>query len=160
MLRSSNCVLTGKTPAEFAKLNECPLDPGMCDFLDLCPLPISFFFFRFCFALAVVLPLFLKNDTSLSALQSTWVKLCKTLRNSVPTLFYQSVFLKDIRFLFYFKFKTSVPQVLTYCCDLSGFPLSLCSVVSFGMLKNSRVISRSSLSTSSEKSQVAHFRLF
>uniref|UniRef100_A0A8C5QNQ7 DNA-directed RNA polymerase n=1 Tax=Leptobrachium leishanense TaxID=445787 RepID=A0A8C5QNQ7_9ANUR len=28
MLRSSNCVLTGKTPAEFAKLNECPLDPG------------------------------------------------------------------------------------------------------------------------------------
>ncbi|KAL6091205.1 hypothetical protein STEG23_023465, partial [Scotinomys teguina] len=27
MLRSSNCVLTGKTPAEFAKLNECPLDP-------------------------------------------------------------------------------------------------------------------------------------
>lgn len=29
MLRSSNCVLTGKTPMEFAKLNECPLDPGM-----------------------------------------------------------------------------------------------------------------------------------
>ncbi|XP_056425888.1 DNA-directed RNA polymerase III subunit RPC2 [Hyla sarda] len=28
MLRSSNCVLMGKTPAEFAKLNECPLDPG------------------------------------------------------------------------------------------------------------------------------------
>ncbi|EPY74053.1 DNA-directed RNA polymerase III subunit RPC2 isoform 1 [Camelus ferus] len=28
MLHSSNCVLTGKTPAEFAKLNECPLDPG------------------------------------------------------------------------------------------------------------------------------------
>lgn len=28
MLRSSNCVLTGKTPMEFAKLNECPLDPG------------------------------------------------------------------------------------------------------------------------------------
>lgn len=28
MLRSSNCVLTGKTPAEFGKLNECPLDPG------------------------------------------------------------------------------------------------------------------------------------
>ncbi|XP_061415849.1 DNA-directed RNA polymerase III subunit RPC2 [Lethenteron reissneri] len=28
MLRSSNCVLTGKTPAEMAKLNECPLDPG------------------------------------------------------------------------------------------------------------------------------------
>lgn len=29
MLRSSNCVLTGKTPMEFAKLNECPLDPGI-----------------------------------------------------------------------------------------------------------------------------------
>jgi len=28
MLRSSNCVLTGKTPAELAKLNECPIDPG------------------------------------------------------------------------------------------------------------------------------------
>ena len=42
MLRSSNCVLTGKTPAEFAKLNECPLDPGMCDFWDL---STSFFFF-------------------------------------------------------------------------------------------------------------------
>ncbi|XP_064629058.1 DNA-directed RNA polymerase III subunit RPC2-like [Lineus longissimus] len=28
MLRSSNCVLTDKTPAELAKLNECPLDPG------------------------------------------------------------------------------------------------------------------------------------
>ncbi|XP_072044988.1 DNA-directed RNA polymerase III subunit RPC2-like [Amphiura filiformis] len=28
MLRSSNCVLTGKSPAEMAKLNECPLDPG------------------------------------------------------------------------------------------------------------------------------------
>ncbi|KAL3881750.1 hypothetical protein ACJMK2_028145, partial [Sinanodonta woodiana] len=28
MLRSSNCVLTGKTPAEMAKLNECPIDPG------------------------------------------------------------------------------------------------------------------------------------
>ncbi|KAG7279008.1 hypothetical protein CRUP_001949 [Coryphaenoides rupestris] len=28
MLRSSNCVLTGKTPMEYAKLNECPLDPG------------------------------------------------------------------------------------------------------------------------------------
>ncbi|XP_030837083.1 DNA-directed RNA polymerase III subunit RPC2 [Strongylocentrotus purpuratus] len=28
MLRSSNCVLTGKSPAELAKLNECPLDPG------------------------------------------------------------------------------------------------------------------------------------
>uniref|UniRef100_A0A8C4ID02 DNA-directed RNA polymerase subunit beta n=1 Tax=Dicentrarchus labrax TaxID=13489 RepID=A0A8C4ID02_DICLA len=28
MLRSSNCVLTGKTPMEFSKLNECPLDPG------------------------------------------------------------------------------------------------------------------------------------
>ncbi|TRY87862.1 hypothetical protein DNTS_030010 [Danionella cerebrum] len=28
MLRSSNCVLTGKTQIEFSKLNECPLDPG------------------------------------------------------------------------------------------------------------------------------------
>lgn len=28
MLRSSKCVLHGKTPAEMAKLNECPLDPG------------------------------------------------------------------------------------------------------------------------------------
>ena len=28
MLQSSNCVLTGKTPAELAKLKECPLDPG------------------------------------------------------------------------------------------------------------------------------------
>jgi len=28
MLRSSNCCLTGKTPAELAKLNECPIDPG------------------------------------------------------------------------------------------------------------------------------------
>ncbi|XP_033741711.1 DNA-directed RNA polymerase III subunit RPC2-like isoform X2 [Pecten maximus] len=28
MLRSSNCVLTGKSPAEMAKLNECPMDPG------------------------------------------------------------------------------------------------------------------------------------
>ena len=28
MLRSSNCVLTGKTPAELAKLQECPIDPG------------------------------------------------------------------------------------------------------------------------------------
>ncbi|XP_006817610.1 DNA-directed RNA polymerase III subunit RPC2-like, partial [Saccoglossus kowalevskii] len=28
MLRSSNCVLTGKSPAELAKLNECPIDPG------------------------------------------------------------------------------------------------------------------------------------
>lgn len=28
MLRSSNCVLTGKTAMEFSKLNECPLDPG------------------------------------------------------------------------------------------------------------------------------------
>ncbi len=28
MLRSSNCVLNGKTPAELAKLNECPIDPG------------------------------------------------------------------------------------------------------------------------------------
>jgi DNA-directed RNA polymerase III subunit RPC2 len=28
MLRSSNCVLANKTPAELAKLNECPIDPG------------------------------------------------------------------------------------------------------------------------------------
>ncbi|XP_057313106.1 DNA-directed RNA polymerase III subunit RPC2-like [Hydractinia symbiolongicarpus] len=28
MLRSSNCVLAGKSEAELAKLNECPLDPG------------------------------------------------------------------------------------------------------------------------------------
>lgn len=28
MLRSSNCILTGKSPKELAKLNECPLDPG------------------------------------------------------------------------------------------------------------------------------------
>lgn len=28
MLRSSNCILTGKSPSELAKLNECPLDPG------------------------------------------------------------------------------------------------------------------------------------
>ncbi|XP_050391784.2 DNA-directed RNA polymerase III subunit RPC2, partial [Patella vulgata] len=28
MLRSSNCVLSGKSPAEMAKLNECPMDPG------------------------------------------------------------------------------------------------------------------------------------
>ena len=28
MLRSSNCVLAGKTQAELAKLNECPIDPG------------------------------------------------------------------------------------------------------------------------------------
>lgn len=28
MLQSSKCVLHGKTPAELAKLNECPLDPG------------------------------------------------------------------------------------------------------------------------------------
>ena len=28
MLRSSNCVLTGKSPSEMSKLNECPLDPG------------------------------------------------------------------------------------------------------------------------------------
>lgn len=28
MLRSSNCVLAGKSPAELAKLNECPMDPG------------------------------------------------------------------------------------------------------------------------------------
>ena len=29
MLRSSNCVLTGKSPAELASLNECPIDPGL-----------------------------------------------------------------------------------------------------------------------------------
>lgn len=28
MLRSSNCVLNGRSPAEMAKLNECPMDPG------------------------------------------------------------------------------------------------------------------------------------
>ena len=28
MLRSSNCCLNGKSPAEMAKLNECPMDPG------------------------------------------------------------------------------------------------------------------------------------
>ncbi|XP_060608469.1 DNA-directed RNA polymerase III subunit RPC2-like [Ruditapes philippinarum] len=28
MLRSSNCVLNAKSPAEMAKLNECPMDPG------------------------------------------------------------------------------------------------------------------------------------
>uniref|UniRef100_A0A0L8H2E6 DNA-directed RNA polymerase subunit beta n=1 Tax=Octopus bimaculoides TaxID=37653 RepID=A0A0L8H2E6_OCTBM len=28
MLRSSNCVLTGKSPSELAKLKECPMDPG------------------------------------------------------------------------------------------------------------------------------------
>ncbi|XP_033118006.1 DNA-directed RNA polymerase III subunit RPC2-like [Anneissia japonica] len=28
MLRSSNCILAGKTQSELAKLNECPLDPG------------------------------------------------------------------------------------------------------------------------------------
>ncbi|XP_048258371.1 DNA-directed RNA polymerase III subunit RPC2-like [Haliotis cracherodii] len=28
MLRSSKCVLNGKSPAEMAKLNECPMDPG------------------------------------------------------------------------------------------------------------------------------------
>jgi len=28
MLRSSNCVLTGKTPAQLADLRECPIDPG------------------------------------------------------------------------------------------------------------------------------------
>lgn len=28
MLRSSNCILTGKSPQELAKLNECPIDPG------------------------------------------------------------------------------------------------------------------------------------
>ncbi len=28
MLQSSNCILTGKSPKELAKLNECPIDPG------------------------------------------------------------------------------------------------------------------------------------
>lgn len=28
MLRSSNCLLNGKSPVEMAKLNECPIDPG------------------------------------------------------------------------------------------------------------------------------------
>ena len=28
MLRSSNCILTGKSSKELAKLNECPIDPG------------------------------------------------------------------------------------------------------------------------------------
>jgi DNA-directed RNA polymerase III subunit RPC2 len=28
MLRSSNCVLTGKSQFELAKMNECPHDPG------------------------------------------------------------------------------------------------------------------------------------
>lgn len=28
MLRSSNCVLTGKSEFELAKMNECPHDPG------------------------------------------------------------------------------------------------------------------------------------
>lgn len=28
MLRCSNCVLTGKTSEELARLNECPIDPG------------------------------------------------------------------------------------------------------------------------------------
>ena len=28
MLRSSNCCLNEKSPAEMAKLNECPMDPG------------------------------------------------------------------------------------------------------------------------------------
>lgn len=58
MLRSSNCVLTGKTPAEFAKLNECPLDPGVCDSLDL--YSTSFFVF-------LLFSIFPQNNTSLSA---------------------------------------------------------------------------------------------
>ena len=28
MLRSSNCVLSGKSQFELAKMNECPHDPG------------------------------------------------------------------------------------------------------------------------------------
>lgn len=35
MLRSSNCVLTGKSPAELASLNECPIDPGLM--IMFCP---------------------------------------------------------------------------------------------------------------------------
>ena len=64
MLRSSNCVLTGKTPAEFAKLNECPLDPGMCKVRFV---PLSFFFYSAA-AAAVVLTFCLKNSTSFSTL--------------------------------------------------------------------------------------------
>lgn len=36
MLRSSNCILTGKTPYELSKLNECPLDPGIVRYLETC----------------------------------------------------------------------------------------------------------------------------
>lgn len=28
MLKSSQCVLAGKSPEELAKLGECPIDPG------------------------------------------------------------------------------------------------------------------------------------
>jgi DNA-directed RNA polymerase III subunit RPC2 len=34
MLKSSNCVLTGKNEKELAKLNECPIDPGTLNILD------------------------------------------------------------------------------------------------------------------------------
>lgn len=36
MLRSSNCVLTGKSPAELASLNECPIDPGWLEKQNYC----------------------------------------------------------------------------------------------------------------------------
>lgn len=62
MLRSSNCVLTGKTPAEFAKLNECPLDPGMCDSLDWLLLSHPFLGLL----LLLALTFFLKNNTHLN----------------------------------------------------------------------------------------------
>jgi len=51
MLRSSNCVLTGKTPAEFAKLNECPLDPGtfaLMFFLPICAFSFKSFSAKKC----------------------------------------------------------------------------------------------------------------
>lgn len=62
MLRSSNCVLTGKTPAEFAKLNECPLDPGMCQFFGFTPILFGGYFFSFQFSTTVVLIFFLKHS--------------------------------------------------------------------------------------------------
>lgn len=58
MLLSSNCVLTGKSPAELATLNECPIDPGMFCFLSFLSFPsfpfllssfFSFLFFSFPF---------------------------------------------------------------------------------------------------------------
>ena len=33
MLRSSNCILAGKSETELAKLNECPMDPGMINII-------------------------------------------------------------------------------------------------------------------------------